>query len=525
MTSLIRNAFRVLAVLMISIVFAITNFVFPKPDLENARSLVQAAARAMGGEDRLRALKSIKLETIGHVHALEQSERPEGPWINLYEQVSELRDLTALRARRTKERRLSQSPKWSGLTVVVSSGVAFAERGERKFAAAPQQVREAEERNALSPERVLLTALDARDLRTEADVLFLGVPHHVVSFSWGGGAVRLFLNSYNSLLDGLETIRAYPDDFFFGAWGDVTMRTTFTNWQLYKGVRYPYQVSVEWNGLPYKQYSVTELDFDVQLADGMFAVPTEVRAAFDANVTKQASRRSLLLGQGFDGRPRAIQEFSKDIVAFSGVYTVTMVRQLDGVVIIEAPLSNEYSLRVIAEAEKRFPGVPIKAVISTGDAWTYIGGLREYVARGIPVYALDWNKPILDRLMKAPFRNFPDALEQRPKEPKFRFIGSKTVVGKGATRLELYPVRGSGGERMMLIHLPELKVLYGSDLVQPDRGGSFFSPQYLSEVAEVVNREKLEVERVYAMHLDATTWSKVVEAINRAMLPATMNVN
>jgi hypothetical protein len=516
-----RYAIRSLPLLVIVAAFGPTGSTFSKSGFGNGRALVQAAATAMGGEQRLRALKSIKFETIGHIHALEQSERPEGPWINFYEHISELRDLTQTRARRTSERRHSQAPKWIGGTVVVADGVAFGERGERKFPATAQQVKDAEERNALSPERVVLTALDAKDLNTGPDIVFLGATHHVVSFSWGGGTVRLLLNVHNSFLDGFEITRAYPDDFFNGVWGDVTIRTTFTNWQLEQGIRYPYQVAIDWNGFPYKQYSVTELAFDVELPQELFAVPPEVRAAFDANVSKQMSRRSLSLGQGFDGRQRAIQEFGKDIVAISGVYTVTIVRQPDGIVIIEAPISNEYSLKVIAEAERRFPGVPLKGVISTGDAWTYIGGLREYIARGVPVYALDWNKPILSRLTKAPFRTFPDTLERRPKEAKFRFIGNKTVIGDGANRLELYPVRGSGGERMMLVHLPEVKTLYGSDLVQPGREGGFFSPQYLTEVAEVVNREKLDVKHVYAMHLDARPWSTVVEAINRAMSATT----
>jgi hypothetical protein len=84
-----RNAVRVLPLVVVMILLSIAGSTFSKPSLENARSLVQAAAKVMGGEQRLRALKSIKLETIGHTHALKQSELPEGPWINFYEQISE----------------------------------------------------------------------------------------------------------------------------------------------------------------------------------------------------------------------------------------------------------------------------------------------------------------------------------------------------------------------------------------------------------------------------------------------------
>ena len=190
-----------------------------------------------------------------------------------------------------------------------------------------------------------------------------------------------------------------------------------------------------------------------------------------------------------------------------------------GLVILEAPLTGNYSQKVLAEAERRFPGVPVKAVVSTGDAWTYIGGVREYVARGIPVYALDWNKPILERLIKAPFRFVPDTLARQPRAPKFNFVSGKTVIGAGENRIELYPVRGSGGERMMLAYFPQHKLLYGSDLVQPGRGG-FFSSQYLAETAAVVEGQHLTVEQVYAMHLPATPWNKVTQALEKAFAPS-----
>ena len=51
------------------------------------------------------------------------------------------------------------------------------------------------------------------------------------------------------------------------------------------------------------------------------------------------------------------------------------------------------------------------------------------------------------------------------------------------------------------------------------------SVKYIEDLESARTREKLEVERVYAMHLDATPWSKVVEAMNRAMLSTAKNTN
>ena len=63
-----------------------------------------------------------------------------------------------------------------------------------------------------------------------------------------------------------------------------------------------------------------------------------------------------------------------------GAFNVALVRQPDGVVVIEATTSGPYSAAVIAAAEKRFPGAKIKAVVTTSDAWPHVGGIREYVS-------------------------------------------------------------------------------------------------------------------------------------------------
>ena len=51
-----------------------------------------------------------------------------------------------------------------------------------------------------------------------------------------------------------------------------------------------------------------------------------------------------------------------------------MCKQDDGIVILEAPISSGYSAKVIAEAKKRFPGIPIQAVITTSDSWLTLPG-------------------------------------------------------------------------------------------------------------------------------------------------------
>jgi hypothetical protein len=88
------------------------------------------------------------------------------------------------------------------------------------------------------------------------------------------------------------------------------------------------------------------------------------------------------------------------------------------------------------------------------------------------------------------------------------------VIGGGQNQLELYPIRTETGERMIMIYAPKLKVLYGADLIQPLPKGGFFMPQYITELRDAVAREKLDVERVFAIHAPLLEWKKVLETLN-----------
>src|SRR5690349_660046 len=84
----------------------------------SARALLAKAAAAMGGDAALRAIRSTKIEGIGHRNLLEQSERPEGPWIVEYEQLTEWRDFAGKRFRQTYNTRGLDDTSWAEASLV-----------------------------------------------------------------------------------------------------------------------------------------------------------------------------------------------------------------------------------------------------------------------------------------------------------------------------------------------------------------------------------------------------------------------
>lgn len=487
----------------------------PARDAGAARALTHQAIDAMGGMQALHNVRQVELAIQEYHRMLAQSERPQGPWIPQFSRTRQWTDFTRGRVRTDVE-----ATQWGAPSISVVDGdvaarqVAGADGKPRVVADGRRALWEAQWRLALGPERVLLTALEAPDLHLGAQVTLQDVPQKVLAFTWKRWSVRVFLNTWTLLPTAVQVTRAHPDDVFWNPWGDVTTRIYYSFWTLQPGgLRYPKQWDIRCNDMPWRTLFVDSLDLHPQPPADPVQVTDELRTAFQ----RRDSVDDVPLG-----RPdHPAVTLAPGVIMIPGAWNVTLVRQSDGIVILEAPISAGYSDKVLAEVQRRFPGVPVKAVVSTSNAWPHVGGVRGYVAKHLPIYVLDLNVSLLDDIVQAPHHLHPDALARQPQAPRWKAVSRKTVIGDGANRIELYPVHGEAGERMMLAWMPAQRLLYASDLVQPAGKGTFAFPEYLVEVANVVAREKLPVERVFAMHTpQPLPWSTVTKAIAHVVSPS-----
>ena len=481
-----------------------------------ARQLALQAADAMGGIDRLQALKAVRLKAVGHRYMREQSERPAGPWFLDYFQIDEIRDLQQNRLREERQSRgcdstrCWQSAQWSNSITIVADGTAAeAHDGELQPASAAR-VQDAEERLAFAPERMLVLALAAPDLRLEPDVQLHGYEHHVLAFTSRGMPARIFVSSQSNVPVAVEWTRARPYDLYWSGWGDVTTRVTYGYWMLERGgLHYPRAWTAESNGQPDWTWMINELTLDPVVTDEQLSIPQSVRTQF-------AQQKLTLDEWALPTSPQAVMQLAPGVVQVAGAWNVAYVRQADGVVIIEAPISNGYSGHVLRDVQQRFPDLPIKAVISTSDAWPHIAGLREYVARDIPIYALDLNREILDRLLAAPHRLRADELAKTPRQARITYVRARSSIASATNRLELLPMRTLTGERMLAVYLPDQKLMYTSDLVQRSRDGTFPIVQALHEALQLQQRERVEVSKLFGMHIGPTDWQLISETVAAA---------
>ena len=128
-----------------------------QPIQSSAADLIRGALAAMGGEEKIRALKTLHITMMGHRNLLEQSERPEGPYIVEYLDIDEWCDLEHDSWKR-QERVVDALEDYSR-TMIVSDGVAAEKAGDKEVPGSNEQLENANDALNMGPERILLNAL------------------------------------------------------------------------------------------------------------------------------------------------------------------------------------------------------------------------------------------------------------------------------------------------------------------------------------------------------------------------------
>jgi hypothetical protein len=475
---------------------------------ESPQQCITAALEAMGGRELLQQVASMRMQTVGHTLLMEQSYR-QAPFITAYERGHITMDLANQRL--LTEEKLTwpesdpnQSDSDTTMAVGPDGGVYHTKFGDSPCSLSDLDA--AREALALGPSRVLLTAAGASDLHFEAPQILRSTSHAVVAFTWRHIPVRVLLNPFNHLPDAVETTQVFHDFWYF--WGDVRQRIYFDNWKLVGGVTFPTNWIEERNGVVWRSLQALDVEFNVAIDEKSFEMT--------AGAVKQSAA-----SPGWN-RPFNVKQataLAPGIDLFAGSWNATIVKEPDGIVILEAPISGSYSQGVLKEARKRHPGVPINAVLSTSDSWPHTGGVRQAVALGLPVYILDLNRPLLDKMMSAPHTLEPDALQKsnNSSPPHWKIVANKQEIGSGANRIELYPLRGASTERQYMVYFPEHHLLYASDTLALNDDGSLYDPELMYEVAQAVKRENLIVDTVFAMHQGPMPWEQVIALIEKSM--------
>ena len=474
----------------------------------NAHSCVEVSIDAMGGREKLASVKTLQYESLAYTELTEQSYR-QAPFVNSYTHTKGTIDFPRQRLISEVENTWPESDpgQAKSTATVVASPDGAVQRGKTDSPTSAATIDSARFALTLNPLKLLLAAAADPNLKLGEPELLRQTLHPVLVFTYDGRPAKILVNPFNHLPDAIERTTTFND--FWREWGDVTQRIYLDNWQIFKGISYPTNAVEERNGILWLSMQIIALDVNVPTTDDTFKM--------DATVAAQSAKQKM------DAYPFQAAEkidLAPGVTLYPGPWNATIVKQDDGIVILESPLSGLYTGGVIDQARKLYPDAKIKSVLSTSDSWPHVAGVRTAVSLGLPVYILDLNQPLLDRMVAAPHTLQPDALAKSPKPAQWQIVSGKLVVGTGPNRMELYPIRGASTERQYMVYFPEHKILYASDTLVVNDDGSIYDPELMREVVAAVNREHLDVTTVFAMHQTPIPYSQAAAQVAKALTTA-----
>jgi hypothetical protein len=471
---------------------------------QDANDILRKTIQAYGGA-AWDTVNYIRMHYVGHQQWLEQSENPTGPFITSYFDTEEIRGAKELKLYQKTEGKANVSSGAGVSTSVQVDTAGYTPYGKRKM---PLYYGFAEENlkwMQYGPEYLLRQA-QRSGVKLDKMIELEGVNHYLLSYTDSGIGYKIFINASTGLISEAHVDTYTPYGFFFSLWGKFTTRIQYSLYSLNKhNLIYPLQWDVYRTGHLWKKISISDIEFLKAVNDTLFVIPGDIQKA---RVGKEYANSAKLA-------VNKVIEVAKGIYVIPGYWFTGWVEQEDGIVILEAPMSTGYSVQLMNEVKKRYPSKKIKGVIVTSDAWPHLAGIREYISENIPVYTNKLNKATLDRIVAADFSPQPDHQQIKKAKPEYKLIDKTLLLNDKNTPLQIIPVNGEGGERMVFVYFPNQKVLYASDLVQRGRAGDFFFIEYLSEVKAVVDRYKLNVEKVYAMHLAPVAWKEIETALDK----------
>ncbi|MGH7645966.1 MAG: MBL fold metallo-hydrolase [Gemmatimonadales bacterium] len=450
------------------------------PPTPTPRDRIARALTAMGGEQAVRGLTTVSLEFYGANFALGQEETPDSPARANMVAGRTTTDYTHSRRTSSVELRNVQGAV-NRLRRVTDGGIGLLETNGRFAPDGPGAVAGVETSMRREPERLLLAALDQGSaLSVLPPKRWRGEPHDGVRYL-GRDTLDLYFDRRSGLL---TVIEAVTED---GILGDRRTVTWYTRWQDAGGVSFARQYDQYVNDRLATQSITTAVTVNAALADSVFAIPDSIaQRAQKASPVPPPPVVTLVELAPYVWR------------AEGGSHHSLVIEQPDRLVVIEAPQNARRSQAVLDTLRARFPGKPVGLVVDTHHHWDHAGGLRAYLAAGIPVVTHAQNAGFVRGIGATSKTQMPDALSRKQRQaPAVRTVDDSLVIGAGDSRVVLYRLPTTHVQGMLAAYVPSAKILFNSDVLTP---GATLAPAGSKEIATFIQARGIVVERVVGGH-------------------------
>ena len=502
----------------LSVLFAVLALMVTTAAAQDARSLLQAADRAMGASN----VKSIQYSGSGWMAAVGQSYAADGDWPRVdLKSYTRTIDYESKSSTEEAVRVQGNNPPRGGGGVPVQGEQRQVNmvRGNYAWTLNPQNMPNPQPAAAelrqfdiwVTPHGFIKAALMGNPTLSERFLTLTGTTVKVIGFTaLGKYRVTGEFNDQN-LLERVVTWIPNP------VMGDMQVEIRYSDYKDFAGVKFPTHIHAHQGDHPLLPTSTGRNWMDVRVTD---VKPNVANAALTVpDAVQQASVPPV----------RVETEKLADGVWFlaGGSHNSLAVEFRDFVTVIEGPLSDERSNAVIAEVKKLVPNKPIRYLVNTHHHFDHLGGVRTFVAQGATVVTHYRNRELYERVIFAPQPRTlqPDKLSlfpfatTGPVPDMLETFSDRHSISDGEHAILLYHVQGlNHNENMLMAYFPKERILVNADLYSPPNPGQAPAPPSQSAIAfyNNIKRLKLDVARIAPIHGRVGT----IEEFERIVGPA-----
>lgn len=283
--------------------------------------------------------------------------------------------------------------------------------------------------------------------------------------------------------------------------GDMLVETAYSDYKDFSGVKFPTRIVQKQGGYMVSDLTISKVQPNP--SNAALTVPDAVKSATLAPARAESTK--IAEGVWF---------------VAGGSHNSVVIDFKDYIAVVEAPLSEERSNVVIAEARKLVPNKPIKYLINTHHHWDHSSGVRTYVAEGATIITSDVNKAYYETAWKAPRTLDPDKLAKSPKKAVFITVKDKYVLTDGTRSLELHLTQGDNHNGAILFgYMPKKKVLIeAEDFTPPAPNGPALVPlaaTFSNGLYDNIQRLKLDAATIAPLHGRVVPYTELPKAIGK----------